>query len=253
MCHDPSMTEVRAGWYADPAAADREPTERYWDGYSWSHQVRRMTSTDPAAAEAQTYPARPYKAPSIPSTPDGQVLAGWWLRAAATAADYIAMVPLLLVVALPSLTSHWHSITTWWSAGTAGNPGGSGPLPTAGSVDTPPVLDPATLPGLVLFATLFAASVLYVVGFLRWKQATPGKLAAGLLIRRRETPGPLPWSTILRRVGFVALLMMGSLVPNVGAAFAIVALVDCLWPLWDPNKQALHDKVAGTNVVLRNS
>jgi uncharacterized RDD family membrane protein YckC len=31
--------------------------------------------------------------------------------------------------------------------------------------------------------------------------------------------------------------------------FSFVALINDLWPLWDDKKQALHDKVAGTNVV----
>ena len=32
--------------------------------------------------------------------------------------------------------------------------------------------------------------------------------------------------------------------------FSILNLLDVLWPLWDEKKQALHDKVAGTNVVM---
>jgi uncharacterized RDD family membrane protein YckC len=28
-------------------------------------------------------------------------------------------------------------------------------------------------------------------------------------------------------------------------------MIDMLWPLWDDKKQALHDKVARTNVVRR--
>ena len=218
--------------------------ERYWDGYSWSHQVRRSESKEPASAGP--YPDRPYKAPSIPSTPDGQVLAGWWMRAGATAADCIIMFPLLALVAAPSLVSHWHSVTTWWNAGY----GGSGTLVTDASVSNPPVLDPSIGPGLTLYASLFAASVAYALVFLRWKQATPGKLLIGLQIRRRNTPGALVWSTILRRVGFTAALAVASQVPVVGVGFLILALLDYLWPLWDANRQALHDKVAGTNVVL---
>ena len=36
----------------------------------------------------------------------------------------------------------------------------------------------------------------------------------------------------------------------VGYATGLVQLLDFLWPLWDDKRQALHDKVAGTNVVL---
>jgi uncharacterized RDD family membrane protein YckC len=31
----------------------------------------------------------------------------------------------------------------------------------------------------------------------------------------------------------------------------VIYLVNILWPLWDPRKQTLHDKVAGTLVVTR--
>jgi uncharacterized RDD family membrane protein YckC len=38
-------------------------------------------------------------------------------------------------------------------------------------------------------------------------------------------------------------------VPLVGLLSSLFSLFDVLWPLWDGNKQALHDKVAKTNVV----
>lgn len=88
------------------------------------------------------------------------------------------------------------------------------------------------------------------MGFLRWKQATPGKLITGLRVRRRETPGALPWATILLRVGFVSALSLLSRVPVAGILVVLVLLLNYLWPLWDSKKQALHDKVAGTNVVM---
>ena len=241
------MSEVRAGWYSDPSPEDRdEPSERYWDGYSWSHQVRPARSAQPVGGP---YPDRPYEPPAVPSTPDGQVLAGWWARAGAAVADLAILTPLLLLVAVPSLAAHWHSVSTWWNAG---NSGGAGPLVTDRSVPNPPVLDPSTRPGLVLYASLYATSVLYAVVFLRWKQATPGKLVTGLRVRRRSAPGPLPWSTILRRVGFTAVLGVAAQVPVVGVGFLVLAVLDYLWPLRDPHRQALHDKVAGTNVVQLN-
>jgi uncharacterized RDD family membrane protein YckC len=30
-----------------------------------------------------------------------------------------------------------------------------------------------------------------------------------------------------------------------------VSILDLLWPLWDDKRQALHDKIAGTNVVVQ--
>ena len=39
----------------------------------------------------------------------------------------------------------------------------------------------------------------YHVGFLMWKQATPGKLVLGLRVRLRDRPGPMPIGTVLLR------------------------------------------------------
>jgi len=41
-----------------------------------------------------------------------------------------------------------------------------------------------------------------------------------------------------------------SLAAGVLTIFPIAAVIDLLWPLWDPRNQTLHDKAAGT-VVLR--
>jgi uncharacterized RDD family membrane protein YckC len=250
VCHDPLMNESRAGWYPDPSPdATAGRTERYWDGFSWSHQVRRSQSLAPARA-GTPYPDRSYTAPrAIPTTPDGQLLAGWWRRAGATVLDSVIMIPLLALVATPSLVAHWHSVTTWWQAGYRS----PGTLVTAGSAPNPPVLDPATGPGLILYASLFVASLAYTVVFLHWKQATPGKLLAGLQVRLRDTQGPLAWTTIVRRVSLPVAVAVVSQVPVAGVAFLVLGVSDYLWPLWDGNRQALHDKIAGTNVVVTAS
>jgi uncharacterized RDD family membrane protein YckC len=239
------VSEVRAGWYPDPSQRAGVPMERYWDGFTWSRHVRPSGSV-PSVATGPV-PTIPYDAPgSIPTTPDGQALASWWSRVAAAALDLLVQLPLLVLAALPSLVVHWDSVADWWN----GSVDGRQRLVTEKSVPNPPVLDPSTTPGLVLAASLFAVSIAYAIVFLRWKQATPGKLRLGLLVRRRSTPGPLPWGTILRRVGFVAVLAAVVNVPIIGFAFLVVAVLDYLWPLWDEDNQALHDKVAGTNVVL---
>jgi uncharacterized RDD family membrane protein YckC len=193
------------------------------------------------------YPDRAFTPPrAMPTTPDGQVLAGWWRRAGATVLDSVIMIPLLALVAAPSLVAHWHSVTTWWQAGYSS----PDTLVTTGSVPNPPVLDPATGPGLILYTSLVVASLAYTVVFLRLKQATPGKLLTGLQVRWRSAQGPLAWTTIVRRVSLPAAVAIASQVPVAGVVFAVLGVSDYLWPLWDSNRQALHDKVAGTNVVL---
>ena len=40
-----------------------------------------------------------------------------------------------------------------------------------------------------------------------------------------------------------------NLVARVIGSIPVVGLIDVLWPLWDSNKQCLHDKAASTIVV----
>ena len=83
-----------------------------------------------------------------------------------------------------------------------------------------------------------------------WQQATPGKLLLGLRVRLRERPGPMPLPTVLLRwVGQFGVGRRLGLIPFVGTIGSIYSLLDYLWPLWDDKKQAIHDKIAKTNVV----
>lgn len=76
---------------------------------------------------------------------------------------------------------------------------------------------------------------------------------AGLLLALpwvRETSGPMPLGTVvLRWFAQAGGPGMVSIVPYVGAVGSLYSLLDSLWPLWDAQKQAIHDKVAKTNVV----
>ena len=56
----------------------------------------------------------------------------------------------------------------------------------------------------------------------------------------------------LKRQAIDVVTTLLSLVPFVGLFAPIVRLLDPAWLLWDPKRQALHDKVADTVVVLRN-
>jgi uncharacterized RDD family membrane protein YckC len=105
---------------------------------------------------------------------------------------------------------------------------------------------------LVLAACGLLVSATYTLGFWRWKQATPGKLIVGLQIRRRDEPGPMPWSTMLVRFAVITLLALGGGGQGpLSWIFSVLLLLNYLWPLWDDKNQALHDKAARTNVVVR--
>jgi len=90
----------------------------------------------------------------------------------------------------------------------------------------------------VALGSLFglAIGVAYAVYFWTSSGATPGKMAMGLKVVSAETGGLVDMSAaILRYVGYFV-----SGIP-LGLGF--------FWVLWDPEKQAWHDKIAKTRVI----
>lgn len=216
------------GWYPDPSGPYGQL--RYFDGYQWTENRAA------APLAAAPYGAQP---PPAKTTPDGRPLAGWGIRLAAHLIDGLALgvisVPITLAILIPVLNDQVDRMQQWQDT-------------HPGQVQS---FDPfwlyrdhwQALVSLALFG--FALQAIYFMGFWRWKQASPGKLAVGLRIELRETAGPLPWGTIMRRW----LLQYGvAVVYGVGGLFI---LLDGLWPLWDDKRQAIHDKWAATNVIDR--
>jgi uncharacterized RDD family membrane protein YckC len=104
---------------------------------------------------------------------------------------------------------------------------------------------------LFAFALLSVViQVAYSVIFLSRTGATPGKAALGISVRLRERPGVLSVPDALRRAALPAGLSLLGNVPLIGLVFSLVYLLDLLWPAWDDKRQALHDKIALTNVVI---
>jgi uncharacterized RDD family membrane protein YckC len=87
---------------------------------------------------------------------------------------------------------------------------------------------------------------LYCIAFWTTLAQTPGKMVLGISVRRTDRSGPLDLATALKR----RLISVIQIVPLVSGVYFIVFLLDYLWPLWDDKRQALHDKVAGTQVVV---
>ena len=100
-----------------------------------------------------------------------------------------------------------------------------------------------SLIGIVVFAA-------YQLLFLTRSGRTPGKAAVGISVRLRERPGAPSAGVVARRIALPLALFVVELVPLVGALGLISRALDLLWPSWDGNRQALHDKVAGTVVVV---
>lgn len=265
------MMGMDAGWYRDPAAANptSPTTVRYWDGQQWTAKVRPASRQQRAEwrtemltrqleyavqnagvpAAAGGYAAQPDTVRPVSerdATPDGEPLAGWWIRVGAVLIDSLLTTVFGAAFGWPFIAR----IRDAFSAAItqmqeAARTGGQPP-----AVET--VTNAVSGPLLGLAIVFWLVSLVYGVGFLKAYQATPGKLLLGLAVRLRDAPGPLSWRTVLVRwfarnlVGLVQLLL-----PLVAPLTAIYSWLDSLWPLWDSRRQALHDKLAGTNVVRR--
>lgn len=95
----------------------------------------------------------------------------------------------------------------------------------------------------IQIALTSAIAIAYYAVFVGAISATPGKLLTGLRVvpaeQGTQTRGLDWWRALLRSVTFEVF----------GRFLILVQLVNILWPLWDKRKQALHDKIAGTQVV----
>lgn len=89
------------------------------------------------------------------------------------------------------------------------------------------------------FILLFSFSALYKLLLEGRDGQTLGKKAVGIRVVRAEDGGPISYGKAFFR-WFIAWVL--NFIPFGG-------IVDLLWPLWDPRKQTLHDKAAGTVVV----
>ena len=274
-----------SGWYDDP----QDPSQlRYWDGVIWSShvtpkvsptveqsQIGMPYSVTPAAARpqapgshgAQGAPAAQggYGPPQQgegqqggqwpaygqqlgwqsgrPTTPDGVVLSGWWKRVLARFIDGF----IVWIVALPLTFAPLQRVTTTfsdylqkvWVAAEAGS-------------STMPAQPTAELNGPILQASLIVLAVylVYEIAFLTRTGATLGRRAVGISVRLRDKAGPPPLFAVLKRTAVKEGGNLVGAVPVLGLLGSLFSLLDVLWPLWDDKKQALHDKVGATNVVV---
>jgi len=90
---------------------------------------------------------------------------------------------------------------------------------------------------VVVFAVWFGYFVFFTG---RGEGQTPGKMAMGIGVRiEGGAAGAIGFGKAAGRYGMIFVM---GIIP-------IVLLIDYLSPLWDPRRQAWHDKVAKTSVV----
>lgn len=275
-------TPERAGWYDDP---EDDSQLRYFDGIIWSDRTvpryapsqQPSAPTDPTApqgapgtdvfgrpaggeSQPDQQPPQPWGAqqqgwgqqpagwsqqPGEPTTEDGQPLASYGARVGGYLIDS------LIVGFLNMLISGWAWylwMADYWSF--------VWDAAVAGDQDAVNDLSPEQIWGFFDWQYFFIAMGLslllqvgYHVGFLATRSATPGKMAVGLSVRRVDRPGPLGVGTAFMRYLLPLSIWVFSLVPLLSYVLWIVAVVDLVWPIKDQRRQAIHDKVAGTQVV----
>jgi uncharacterized RDD family membrane protein YckC len=249
----PGRHAAPSGWYPDPVNSAQE---RYWDGWQWSRNTRPIEHVAPRSGYGQapyaSYPppnvSRPaaYAGPRAGSvqattTADGVALASWWWRALAVIIDYAIISAIVSIVTFPIWRSLYTAIASYFNAVMEAQRSGA----------APPTLSPTDLVSgnsqLILTVATLGVAMLYHVAFLRWKSATPGKLICGLRVvpvDRGRDRGPLAWSSIFIRAGIWVL-------PGISSLLSLITVVDVLFPLWHPKRQALHDLGAKTQVIRR--
>ncbi|MDN5761313.1 MAG: RDD family protein [Microlunatus sp.] len=167
-------------------------------------------------------------------------LSGWWWRALAISIDGLIVSVLSGLLLLPIYLRLVRALADYLGKAFAAAEAGRA---------APPQPDVATLMSssdqLVITLVGFAVQMVYIIGFLRWRSATPGKLIVGLRVvdvDRGRSAAKLTWSSVIAR----ALVWV---VPTLYPLLFLVRLVDIAMPLWNPKRQALHDVAAKTQVV----
>jgi len=266
-----------SGWYDDP----QDPSQlRYWDGVVWSNNVTPKVSPTVQdstigmpynVAPAGSRPHAPgshgagggYGAagPVAPmgqmpaygqqggfqsnrtTTPDGAVLSGWWKRVLARFIDNVIISIVALPLTFGPLQRAATSIQAYIDDVVAAIDSGQATVPVqTGEGFTGPLLQ-VSLTMLVLY-------LVYEIAFLTRTGATPGRRVAGISVRLRDQPGVPPMAAVLKRTAVKQAGDIFGFIPVLGLFGSMFSLLDGLWPLWDDKKQAIHDKVGKTNVVV---
>ena len=104
----------------------------------------------------------------------------------------------------------------------------------------------------LLFPVPFVAYQTIFLG--RGEGQTPGRRAVGIRVREASTLGRVGYGRAFARSALTPLIWfpllgLGQPYFHPLATLDLLGILDILWPLWDPRRQALHDKVARTVVV----
>lgn len=259
------MVERPSGWFDDP---DDDSQLRYFDGVVWTAHTAakrppRATADPDGAGDPWRQPGqwagghgglggpgghaggpgeqRPRPGEDRGWHPAGTAVhyAGWWRRVAA----YLVDLLLVSLLAAPFLASRAERVSTAleglldrYLAAAAG--GGAPPT-------IPPQLAEDLLTINLVQVGLF---LVYEVGLLAWRGATLGRTLVGIRVESAAGGKARPAHLVRRTVVKGLSNILGTL-PVLSFVALLFQVVDYLWPLRDPRRQALHDKVGDTVVV----
>ena len=186
---------------------------------------------------------QPWRPTFGPTTPDGVPLASWGQRLVARLLDNILVSFMALPLTGYFLYRYLQAYNDWSHELQRKIDAGQNPSPFSFPTEMIQWLVP------IVVITVLVGFV-YEVLMLRAKGATVGKRAMKLAVRDRDVPAiPPAMPLIWKRCAFIYGLQLVYVFPVAGLLVGLLILLDYLWPLWDKKRQALHDKVAGSNVV----
>ena len=172
------------------------------------------------------YPPPQQYGPPQPTSPQGAVLAHWWKRAVGALIDgAVVGIPAFILMAIVGIGTF-----------------------QAAEIECDPVTGICTTEGgggfvafLLMYVLIFVLALAYQVYFNGGERGqTVGKMVMKIQVRDEATGGPIGYGKAAIRV-LVAFAL--------GLLCGIGQVVDLLFPLWDPKRQTLHDKVANSLVI----
>ena len=258
-----------AGWYHAPG--DPEGTQRYWDGAQWIGEPQAVQQQPAPAATPDPAPASPpesdqtvqYQPPQQSAPPAGEYQAPAADPGAGAPPTYGApgAQPPGFQQAAPAYGAAPQGYQNYGAPGVnVGTPAEWGTRFVAWLIDYGIVFGIyvagfilalvagaiADALGILMLVVTYVAAVAFAIWNMLIKQGSTGqsigKEKQGIKLVKDETGQPVGGG-----MAFVRYLIAGLL-----SSFTcgIYGLLDYLWPLWDPEKKRLTDKIVKMSVVL---